>query len=40
MYKTESYGILFYEKITIYKLKEVLESQYNRSDVKRHSSSL
>ena len=40
MYKNESYGILFIKKMTIYKLKEVLDSQYNRSDVKRYHRSV
>ena len=30
----------FYKKMTIYKLKEVLDSQYNRSDVKRYHRSV
>ena len=30
----------FYEKMTIYKLEEVLDSHYNRSDVKRHHRSV
>ena len=37
---TQSYGIFFYEKMTIYKLKEVLDSQYNRSVVQRHRRSV
>ena len=42
MYISESYNVsnTFYEKMTIYKLKEVLDSQYNRSDVKRHHRSV
>ena len=30
----------FYTKMTIYKLKEVLDIQYNRTDVKRHRGSV
>ena len=39
VYKRKLWNTI-YEKMTIYKLKEVLDSQYNRSDVKRHHRSV